>query len=200
MAAAVRPEPLRGPALLIGAPRLDVGRRGLGARPVPRGQPEDGRAMGADLPRAAALPGRGVRVGLGRGRTRHRPAQRVPCHPLDQTRADHPPGRPIAVAEAVPQPAIQPRDRTGRILPHARGLRLDRQLVGRRRQALPASHRRAFPPGGPAKRCGIRCSSAAKSGAATGRTDSHRLARNDGTSRMLRGYARWCGRVRAGAI
>src|SRR5262249_30266954 len=99
-----------------------------------------------------------------------------------------------AVAEAVPQPPLDPADGTGRGVPPPRRLFLDWQQASRGRGTLPASDRRGFRAGGE-----VPCGGAAKSGAATRRTASRGLARG-GRRRAARGFvATPCGSLRYGA-
>jgi len=59
-------------------------------------------------------------------RIRHHPVSRDKPEPTHAACTDHPPGGAGPVAQALPEPAEYPGNGTGRILPHARGLRLDR--------------------------------------------------------------------------
>ncbi len=80
------------------------------------------RALGADLPRVAALPRKGVRAGRRGRRACHHPAPLAEQEPAHATHADHPAGWVQAVATALPQPPRHPGNRTGRRLPAARRL------------------------------------------------------------------------------
>jgi hypothetical protein len=60
--------------------------------------------------------------------SRHYLQTRRQPEPSDPVRQDHPPGSPQGVAEAASGFAGQPPDRTGRQLPPARRLRLDREF------------------------------------------------------------------------
>jgi hypothetical protein len=87
---------------------VDWERRRLGEAAIPGAQLEDGRAMGALVPRAAAVPGSSVRPSRAGRRLRRRQTPRFEHEPADQAAEDHPPGRADAVAQDVPQPASVP--------------------------------------------------------------------------------------------
>ena len=67
-----------------------------------------------DLPRVAAVPGRGLGASRAGDGVRHHPLPGQQRQPADPIGADHPAGRPEAVAEAVPEPAVHPGNGAGR--------------------------------------------------------------------------------------
>ena len=83
-----------------------------------------------------------------RGRSGSSPATGTTTHNLrTQLQNDHPRAGLTAVAEAVAEPPGTRADGTGRNLPDARRLPVDRQQPSRCGQALPASDRRTLPAG-----------------------------------------------------
>src|SRR5690348_11493258 len=108
MAPLVRPIALRRPALPLGASGAHLAGCGLGARAVPRALAEDStprgwrRTLGSHLPRAAALPGRGVRASRTWRGLRHHPLPRHKQESADADESYPPPRRSEAVATYVP--------------------------------------------------------------------------------------------------
>ena len=109
--------------------------------------PEDGalrrrrRTSRSHLSRVASFPRRSIRPGHAGFDISHQPLSRRQLEPPHATSANHPSSRRALMAEAVPEPAGQPRNGTGRPISAARGVRLDRQLRACRSKALPSSDR-----------------------------------------------------------
>jgi hypothetical protein len=88
--------------------RPALARHGLGAEPLPSGQPKDGRTVDSDVPGAAAPPGNCIRAGRGRRGLLHQSIsgqQRQPAHHVHE---DHQAGGREGLAEAVSQSAGKP--------------------------------------------------------------------------------------------